>query len=203
MKKKIIFNLKIIIIVSVIIFCLIIVNMVDNEGKISKAIKIEQNMNIEILIKKDDIEKNNREIKQKEVISNILFEEQYAKLIIDKIGVNAPIFYGANDNIILNGVGHEEESYFPNQKGTIILCGHNYMNNFARFDELILGDIIKIQTDYGTFLYKFYDAKIVYETERDKVPIQTEEEILIIYTCYPLKSNGFTQYRYVVFAKKC
>ena len=147
--------------------------------------------------------KGQEEISQEEIISSITFGEQYARLIIDKIGVNALIFYGANDNIILYGVGHEEESYFPNQNGSIILCGHNYMNNFNRFDELALGDIIKIETQYGTFSYQLYDAKVVFETEREKAPIQNEEEILMIYTCYPLKDNKFTQYRYLLSAKKC
>lgn len=77
------------------------------------------------------------------------------------------------------------------------------MNNFNRFDELALGDIIKIETQYGTFSYQLYDAKVVFETEREKAPIQNEEEILMIYTCYPLKDNKFTQYRYLLNAKKC
>ena len=229
MKSKNIISLKIIFLIFMIIFCFITINTKEEKQGVSNLIKLNKNIDIEVSIKNTEIkekeqeisyfetndnlnqqQENNLEIENKkhqnitqdEIISNITFGEQYANLIIEKIGVNAPIFYGANDNIILKGIGHEEESYFPNQNGSIILCGHNYMNNFNRFDELVVGDIIKIETRYGTFSYQLNDAQIVFETERDKAPIQNEEEILMIYTCYPLKNNGYTQYRYILFARK-
>ena len=40
------------------------------------------------------------------------------------------------------------------------------------------------------------------ETETDKLPIQKNEEILMLYTCYNMKGSDKTQYRYVVYAKK-
>lgn len=229
MKRKIIISLKFIFLIFMIIFCFITINTKEEKQGVSNLIKLNQNIDIEVSIKNIEIKENEQEVScfeinnnlnqqqennleienkeqqnitQDEIISNITFGEQYANLIIDKIGVNAPIFLCANDNIILRGVGHEEESYFPNQNGSIILCGHNYMNNFNRFDELVVGDIIKIETKYGTFSYQLYDAQIVFETEREKAPIQNEEEILMIYTCYPLKNNEYTQYRYILFAKK-
>ena len=142
------------------------------------------------------ISSNSKNIKPK-------FGEKYATMIIDKIGVNAPIFFGANENIILYGIGHEEDSYLPGEGGSIIMCGHNYMNNFNRMDELTNGDIIKIKTDYGEFDYQLYDSLTVFETERDKAPIQNNEEILMIYTCYPLKNTEYTQYRYLLYARRC
>jgi LPXTG-site transpeptidase (sortase) family protein len=130
------------------------------------------------------------------------FGEKYATLIISKIKVNAPIYFGATDEIILQGIGHDSGSNFPGENGTIIMCEHNYMNNFKRLGELINGDIIEVQTSYGDFFYKIYDEQVVLETEKYKLPIQHDEEILMIYTCYPLNSTGYTQYRYVLYAKK-
>lgn len=43
------------------------------------------------------------------------YGEQYATLIISKIGVNAPIIFGADDETILRGVGHDSGSYFPGE----------------------------------------------------------------------------------------
>lgn len=40
------------------------------------------------------------------------------------------------------------------------------------------------------------------ETETDKLPIQKEKEILMLYTCYPIKDTEKTPYRYVIYAKK-
>ena len=134
--------------------------------------------------------------------TEIVYGKQYGRLIIDKIGVNAPIFYGANEEIIKKGIGHEEESYLPNENGSIIMCGHNYMNNFRRLEELKNGDIIQIETSYGNFSYRLYDSQIVFETEREKAPIQNDKEILMIYTCYPLNNTEYTQYRYIIYAER-
>lgn len=130
------------------------------------------------------------------------FAEQYATVKIRKIGVDAPIYFGATDEIIQKGVGHDSGSYFSGENGTIIMCEHDYMNNFKRLGELKNGDIIEIKTDYGDFYYEVYDEQVVLETETDKLPIQKDEEILMLYTCYPVKDMEKTPYRYVVYAKK-
>ena len=130
------------------------------------------------------------------------FAEQYAKMKIKKIGVDAPIYFGVTDEIILKGIGHDSGSYFAGENGTIIMCEHDYMNNFKRLGELKNGDIIEIQTNYGDFYYELYDEQIVLETETDKLPIQKNEEILMLYTCYNMNGSDKTQYRYVVYAKK-
>lgn len=128
------------------------------------------------------------------------FGEQYGTLIINKIGVYAPIIFGANSDTILNGVGHDSGSYFPGENGSIIMCEHNYMNHFNRLGELESGDIIEIKTNYGDFYYSVYDSQIVLENETEKLPIQQGEENLMIYTCYPFNSVGYTNERYVVYA---
>lgn len=128
--------------------------------------------------------------------------KQYAKMRIKKIGVDAPIYFGVTDEIILKGIGHDSGSYFAGENGTIIMCEHDYMNNFKRLGKLKNGDIIEIQTNYGDFYYELYDEQIVLETKTDKLPIQKNEEILMLYTCYNMTGADKTQYRYVVYAKK-
>jgi len=129
--------------------------------------------------------------------------DMYANLIIGKIGVNAPVFFGANDEIILKGVGHDSDSYFPGEGGAIIMCEHNYMNNFNRLQELENGDAIQIKTGYGDFNYVVVDKQIVHDTETYKLPITKEKEQLMIYTCHEMPEEvGQTQYRMVVYADR-
>lgn len=127
---------------------------------------------------------------------------KYATLKISKIGVTAPVFFGASDKLLQEGVCHDAGSYFCGENGAIIMCGHNYKYNFDKFGNLIKGDIIEIKTDYGTFYYKLYDTNIIEETEGEKLQIQRNEEILMIYTCYPFKNAGRTKYRYILYAQK-
>lgn len=83
------------------------------------------------------------------------------------------------------------------------MCEHNYMNNFSRLGELKDGELIEVKTAYGEIYYSVYDKKIVKETETEKLPIQQDEEILMIYTCYPFDNSvKNTDERYVVYAKK-
>lgn len=47
-----------------------------------------------------------------------------------------------------------------------------------------------------------YDEQVVLETETGKLPIQDNEEILMLYTCYNPEKVEHTPYRFVIYAKK-
>ena len=82
------------------------------------------------------------------------FAEQYATLIINKIGVNAPIYFGDTAEIILKGVGHDMGSYFSGEGGSIVLCEHNYMNNFRRLRRIKKGRYYRNKNRLRTFLLR-------------------------------------------------
>lgn len=126
---------------------------------------------------------------------------QYATIKINRIDVNLPVYYGDTLEILKKGVGHSGGSYFPGEGGTIIYMGHNSKNMFRRFGELRKGDEIKVTTSYGEYTYKIYDMQLVKETETDKLPIQKDKEILMVYTCYPFNNIGYATQRYVVYAE--
>ena len=126
---------------------------------------------------------------------------QYATIQIDKIDVNLPVYFGDTLEILKKGVGHSSGSYFPGEGGSIIYMGHNSKNTFRRFGELQIGNEIKVTTSYGEYTYKIYDMKLIKETETDKLPIQKDKEILMVYTCYPFNNIGYTTQRYVVYAE--
>lgn len=126
---------------------------------------------------------------------------QYATIEIDKIDVNLPVYFGDTLEILKKGVGHSSGSYFPGEGGSIIYMGHNSKNMFRRFSELQIGNEIKVTTSYGEYTYKIYDMQLIKETETDKLPIQRDKEILMIYTCYPFNNVGYATQRYVVYAE--
>lgn len=126
---------------------------------------------------------------------------QYATIEIDKIDVNLPVYFGDTLEILKKGVGHSSGSYFPGEGGSIIYMGHNSKNMFRRFSELQKGNEIKVTTSYGEYTYKIYDMQLIKETETDKLPIQRDKEILMIYTCYPFNNVGYATQRYVVYAE--
>jgi sortase A len=129
------------------------------------------------------------------------YGSKYATLKIDSINVELPVYYGASYTILKSGIAHDETSYFPGEGGSIILAGHNFKTFLANLPNAKTGDKIVLDTTYGTFNYEIYDTKIVQETETSEVPIQKEEEILMIYTCWPINNIGHASQRYVVYAK--
>lgn len=126
---------------------------------------------------------------------------QYGTIEIPKIDVNLPVYYGDTLEVLKKGVGHSSGSYFPGEGGSIIYMGHNSKNVFRRFSELQIGNEITVKTTYGEYKYKIYDMQIINEDEPEKLEIQKEKEILMVYTCYPFVNIGHAKQRYVVFAE--
>lgn len=147
----------------------------------------------------------NKEIEIDKITSKLInypeYGTQYATIEIPKINVNLPIYFGDTLEILKKGVGHSSGSYFPGEGGSIIYMGHNSINVFRRFSELQKENSIIVKTNYGEYTYKIYDMKLVKETEIDKLPIQKEKEILMIYTCYPFNNIGYATQRYVIYAE--
>ncbi|MBR0351136.1 MAG: class D sortase [Clostridia bacterium] len=126
---------------------------------------------------------------------------QYATIEIPSIDLDLPIYFGNTLEILKKGVGHDSGSYFPGEGGSIIMMGHNSSNIFRRFGELQLGDEITIKANYGEFKYKITDFQLISEKEGEKLPIQKDKELLMLYTCYPFVNIGHATQRYVVFAE--
>ena len=130
------------------------------------------------------------------------YGSEYGNIKIEKIDVDLPVYLGDTLEILKKGVGHNSGSYFPGEGGSILYSGHNFVGFFRRFSELEKNDIIEVTTDYGRYKYQIYDMQIIKETQLDKVPIQKEKEVLMVFTCYPFNNVGYTTSRYVVYANR-
>ena len=190
--------LNIIVAFFIIVIVLGMVNLFFG-ARIGETISIASKITIDIENKQDiqpiEIDKNNKIKNYPE------YGTKYATIQIPKIDVNLPVYFGDTLEVLKNGVGHSSGSYFPGEGGSIIYMGHNSKKVFRRFSELQKGNEITVKTTYGTYNYKIYDMQLVYETETEKMPIQKEKEILMIYTCYPFNNIGYAKQRYVVYAE--
>ena len=125
----------------------------------------------------------------------------WATVEIPDIGVNAPVYHGDTLDILKYGVGHFSGSYFPGEGGSIVLAGHNSRQHFMYLPRLDLGAKIIIKANYGTFTYEVVDAKVIRDNDMASLPIQDEEEKLMLYTCWPVNTIGFKTRRYVVYTE--
>lgn len=129
------------------------------------------------------------------------FGTKYGTISLPSIGVELDFYFGDSLSVLRYGVGQSGGGYFPGEGGSIITMGHNYNGILKDLPNIKNGDEIILNVNYGRFVYEVYDSKIVYYTESDKLPIQRDEEILMLYTCYPTDGFGHAVDRYVVYAK--
>lgn len=167
-------------------------------ARIEEAISLINKVSIDIENKE---EKETVMNEQNKIQNYPEYGTQYATIEIPKIDVNLPVYFGDTLEILKKGVGHSSGSYFPGEGGSIIYMGHNSKNMFRRFSELQIENEITVRTNYGQYKYKIYDMQLIKETELEKLPIQKEKEILMVYTCYPFNNIGYTTQRYVVYAE--
>ena len=159
------------------------------------------------IISKVAIDIENKKVEQTQMSEDNTLENypeygtQYATIKIPRINADLPVYFGDTLEVLKNGVGHSSGSYFPGEGGSIIYMGHNSKNMFRRFSELQLGDEMTVTTSYGEYTYKIYDMQLIKETDVDKLPIQKEKEILMVYTCYPFNNIGYATQRYVVYVE--
>ena len=126
---------------------------------------------------------------------------RYGTIYLPSLGIEQDFYFGDSLEVLRYGVGHSSGSYFPGEGGTIITMGHNYAGILKTLPDIKNGDRIILDVNYGKFVYEVYDAKIVYYLDTYELPIQRDEEILMLYTCYPTDGFGHAVDRYVVYAK--
>ena len=187
-----------------VIVALFITALIILIGKLFCGAKIEETIS---LVSKVAIDLEQRDVEPTELSEDNKIKNypeygtQYATIEIPKIDVNLPVYFGDTLEILKNGVGHSSGSYFPGEGGSIIYMGHNSKKVFRRFSELQKGNEIIVKANYGEYKYKIYDMQLIKETDVDKLPIQKDKEILMIYTFYPFNNIGYATQRYVVYAE--
>ena len=111
-----------------------------------------------------------------------------------------PRFFGDSKSILRKGVGQYMGSNFPGEGKAIIVSGHNnsYFNALQYLD---VGETVTLETNYGTFIYEVTETAIKPNTDKSALRLGSEEETLVMYTCYPFDQRGRKSKRYYVYTK--
>lgn len=127
--------------------------------------------------------------------------DQFGEVVIDKVGINEPLYYGDSEEILRLGAGQYIGSMIPGDLGTTLIGGHN-MPSFGKIYYLEPGDEVKVHTHYGDYTYQVTEVKIANYKDpsiNTKLGDRTKRS-LILYTCYPLDAIGLTPERVFVSA---
>ena len=126
----------------------------------------------------------------------------YAKLNIPTCDIDLSVYYGDNDKILDVGVGHYSGSHFPGQGNSILYTTHNTDDKLYNLKNIKIGDKVIISTNFGKFKYKVTKTEIIKNTDKNKADIDSNKELLMIYTCYPFDASEYTNQRFMVYCER-
>ena len=108
------------------------------------------------------------------------------RMLIPKIGVDAPVVAGDTWEDLKKGIGHRPGGANPGERGNMVVSAHNdtYGEIFRDLDKLEPGDEVLVYTDEGAFRYIVNEVKIVSPTKVE-VMDPTDYATLTMITCYP------------------
>ena len=125
-------------------------------------------------------------------------------LKIDKLNLYVPIYVGATDVNLNNGVCIISGTSMPlgEINSNVVIAGHRGLirhQMFRRINKLENGDLINVNTPFGDFVYKVYDTKIILPDEIENIFIQKDRDIITLVTCHPYRVNT---HRLLVYAER-
>jgi sortase A len=121
------------------------------------------------------------------------------RIEIGRVGLNMVVVQGTDHETLKKGPGHYIESGLPGEGHLIYVAGHRttYLAPFAYINDIRVGDYIRFEVPYGTFVYRVTRHYVVTD---DAVRVLQDHgsEVLRLQACHP---RFFATHRYIVDAK--
>lgn len=118
------------------------------------------------------------------------------RVIIPKIGVNAPIIESDNEQYALSrGAWLMPQTSTPDQGSNTVISAHRFKYlppsnlTFYLLDKLAVGDFVNIWWQDQEYIYKVTETKIVPPTAIE-ILNPTEKPILTLFSCHPIWSEA-------------
>ena len=123
-------------------------------------------------------------------------ESPLAMLKIERLNLEAPIYYGTDRITLDRGLGTVVGTAEPGEVGNIGLSGHRD-SFFRALKDIKVGDAIEMQTPEGIQGFEVSDISIV-DALDVSVLDPSDTTVLTLITCYPFYFQGFAPDRYIV-----
>lgn len=130
------------------------------------------------------------------------YGQKYGELTCERLQLEAPVYFGDNNDILRVGAGQYIGSFLPGYGRIIMLCAHN-TTFFKPLQNVQKGDVFEFNTNYGQYKYKVTETRIADHEDSSAYDLMKEKEQLIMYTCYPFETLAGTKTdRLFVYAEK-
>lgn len=118
-----------------------------------------------------------------------------ARLRIDKIGVDLPIYHGTSDEVLKEGAGHLEGSSLPvgGESTHTVITAHRGLANATMFNNLPKmdsGDTFTIEVFGEVLTYRVYKKETVEPEQTESLRAEAGKDLATLVTCTPLGINS-------------
>ena len=120
------------------------------------------------------------------------------RIVIGRIGLKMVLVNGTDHESLKKGPGRDLRSYMPGENRLVYIAGHRttYLAPFSHINDIRIGDYIRLEMPYGTFVYRAYTHRIVSASDM-AVLRSPDHEQLELQACHP---RFFATHRYIVYA---
>ena len=121
------------------------------------------------------------------------------RISIPRIGLHIVVVNGTDHETLKKGPGRDPRTFMPGQNRLVYIAGHRttYLAPFSHIDSIRVGDEIRIDMPYATFVYRMTGHRIVTASNLS-VLRSPRHEVLELQACHP---RFFATHRYIVYAK--
>lgn len=128
-----------------------------------------------------------------------IYTDVYGYLFAPTIGMNLPIYLGANASAMSYGAAHLTNTSLPigGKNTNCVIAGHTGYIGRIFFDNLrglSIGDNIILTNYWGNLNYRVSETKVVKENQTEDIYIKEGKDILTLITCISNQSGGFDRY---------
>ena len=128
--------------------------------------------------------------------AKITEESPLALLTIERLNLEAPIYYGTDRITLDRGLGSIEGTTQPGKVGNIAISGHRD-SFFRTLKDIKVGDTIEMRTLDGVENFEVSDISIVDALEVSVLD-PSDTTVLTLVTCHPFYYQGYAPDRYIV-----
>ncbi|MDR2687550.1 MAG: class C sortase [Oscillospiraceae bacterium] len=122
------------------------------------------------------------------------------------IGIELPIYLGANKSNMMKGAVHLTETSYPigGSDTNSVIAAHRgqTVRQFREIHKIQIGDEITITNFRETLTYRAAEIKIIWPWETGEILIQPGRDLLSLFSCHPLGDNTPRNQRYLVVCER-
>ncbi|MEA2471824.1 MAG: sortase [Thermoleophilaceae bacterium] len=121
------------------------------------------------------------------------------RITISRIGLRMVLVNGTDEETLKKGPGRDARTFMPGQNRLVYVAGHRttYLAPFSHIDAIRVGDEIRIEMPYATFVYRMTGHRVVTASDLSVLRSPRHEE-LELQACHP---RFFATHRYIAYAK--